>query len=387
MASQPNDVRALMDALTADHIAKALIRIDAGETGKFSESTKYDLLVDGKHYPPKRAVGLALEVLAGRPFGWDDFKGGELSSCFLTLQRLGLTIVDKTGKVMPAIYAPGVTSKRQLKYGKAAWQLALDAVHHLGGSATRTEVAQYLKDNVPNFNAGNVEPDLSLLSVNSFSRGNYGPNAKPRRTDEGCPFDALYIDGSKHEPTYELYQPSKHGIWELVAIGSPTPLRPRLLAEAAMARDVEEQRVSEEQSGAFNPSDATDARHKTLAAIVRRQGQGNFRRQILAAYGCRCAISGCDLEEALEAAHIQGYLGTRTNVVTNGLLLRADIHTLFDLGLLRIEPTSLTVVLASKLADTHYGALAGRKLRLPANPAEWPNAEALDLHGRSSVAF
>ncbi len=48
------------------------------------------------------------------------------------------------------------------------------------------------------------------------------------------------------------------------------------------------------------------------------------------AYGGRCAVTNCDIEDVLEAAHISPYNGPSTDQVYNGLLLRTDIHTLFD---------------------------------------------------------
>lgn len=99
--------------------------------------------------------------------------------------------------------------------------------------------------------------------------------------------------------------------------------------------------------GVFNPGDISDARERTLASIVRRRGQPRFRKQLLKAYQGRCAVTGCTLEPILEAAHIHPYLGDETNVVSNGLLLRTDVHTLFDLGLLWIEPHSLRVRLGA----------------------------------------
>ena len=52
------DVRALMNDLQSDHVRAALTRIDNGERGGFAESTRYDLLFEGKRYAPKRAIGL-----------------------------------------------------------------------------------------------------------------------------------------------------------------------------------------------------------------------------------------------------------------------------------------------------------------------------------------
>ena len=89
---------------------------------------------------------------------------------------------------------------------------------------------------------------------------------------------------------------------------------------------------------AFNPSEMEDQRAKSIAEIVRRRGQAKFRKTLLEAYNSKCVVTGCDAAEALEAAHITPYLGEETNHPQNGLLLRADIHSLFDLGLLSVDP-------------------------------------------------
>ena len=59
----------------------------------------------------------------------------------------------------------------------------------------------------------------------------------------------------------------------------------------------------------FEPSQAKDTRDKILAEVTRRRGQPKFRKQLISAYGSRCAISGCNAIEALEAAHITPYRG------------------------------------------------------------------------------
>jgi hypothetical protein len=68
--------------------------------------------------------------------------------------------------------------------------------------------------------------------------------------------------------------------------------------------------------------------------------------------------------------------------VTNGLLLRADIHTLFDLGLLEVDTSTMTVMLAPSLAHTVYGDLAGHSIWLPRTAALRPSKPALDEHRR-----
>ena len=52
----------------------------------------------------------------------------------------------------------------------------------------------------------------------------------------------------------------------------------------------------------FDPCDEGDGRERVLANLVRRRGQGEFRRDLLRAYGSRCAITGCAVEDVLEAA-------------------------------------------------------------------------------------
>lgn len=87
----------------------------------------------------------------------------------------------------------------------------------------------------------------------------------------------------------------------------------------------------------FDPKDKTDGRKKIERLVAVRQGQSRFRDDLLQAYGGRCAITGCTIEEILQAAHIMPHRGEHTNHVQNGLLLRADLHTLFDLDILRID--------------------------------------------------
>lgn len=120
------------------------------------------------------------------------------------------------------------------------------------------------------------------------------------------------------------------------------------------------------------PIDLTDARRRINAAIVARQGAGQFRKAALAAFEGRCAVTGCNVPEVLEAAHIVPYLGKATNVIGNTLLLRADIHTLFDRGLLSVSSATLAVELAPALKGGAYSSLEGKIATLPAgDPGPW----------------
>jgi putative restriction endonuclease len=123
--------------------------------------------------------------------------------------------------------------------------------------------------------------------------------------------------------------------------------------------------VSEGEGDSATPVSFEDARRRIAASIVLRQGGAAFRASLIKAYGGRCAITDCDAIDALEAAHIVPYRGPQTDAVENGLLLRADLHTLFDRELIDIDPMSLRVLLSAALAKTAYAALEGRPLRIP----------------------
>lgn len=127
----------------------------------------------------------------------------------------------------------------------------------------------------------------------------------------------------------------------------------------------------------WKPSSERDARERVNRSIAVRRGQNQFRDELLSAYGGRCALTACDAVDALEAAHIVPYNGADANHVQNGLLLRADVHTLFDLGLIRLNPKNLTAELATGLKGTTYNELEGRTLRLPSARRDHPSLEAL----------
>ena len=123
-----------------------------------------------------------------------------------------------------------------------------------------------------------------------------------------------------------------------------------------------------------------------MRSIAQRRGQKAFRDTLIVAYEGRCAVTECSISDVLEAAHIHPYRGPETNKVGNGLLLRTDVHTLFDCGLLAVDHEKMTLLVAPQLRDSEYGAFHGRKLRTPRDPRQWPSKDALNLH-RVSVGL
>jgi hypothetical protein len=103
----------------------------------------------------------------------------------------------------------------------------------------------------------------------------------------------------------------------------------------------------------------------SMSAQKARRDQGVFRDNLLAAYERKCCITGHGPEAVLEAAHIE-HSKSGLNSMENVLLLRSDLHALFDKGLLRIDPERMAVVLDDQLLGTPYWELHGRVLRRPA---------------------
>lgn len=128
-----------------------------------------------------------------------------------------------------------------------------------------------------------------------------------------------------------------------------------------------------------------DARQRVVRQIAQRQGQQVFRQMLLEAYGQQCAITGTSAVDVLEAAHIKPYMGPHSNVPHNGILLRADIHTLFDLGLIAVDE-DYTVRVSSRLEGTEYEACRGTAIALPEDAARRPSVSALRARSKDFIA-
>lgn len=118
-----------------------------------------------------------------------------------------------------------------------------------------------------------------------------------------------------------------------------------------------------------------EERRRVLREISLRRGQTNFRDRLIRRYGARCQISGCEFAPLVEAAHIRPYAISAENGVHNGLLLRSDLHTLFDLGLLGIRPRDLRIVLHPATLSAGYEQYQRNELFV--NGTNGPDADAL----------
>ena len=121
------------------------------------------------------------------------------------------------------------------------------------------------------------------------------------------------------------------------------------------------QRISYREFGDAPNDDLIEL--QTFARRVRR-GQRAFRDNLLLAYGSGCSITGEGPEEVLEAIHIVPHAESGINELDNGLLMRADLHHLFDDGLLSINPDTKNIEIDERLLNTSYWQFNGVRLRL-----------------------
>jgi putative restriction endonuclease len=120
-----------------------------------------------------------------------------------------------------------------------------------------------------------------------------------------------------------------------------------------------------------------------------RLGQGAFRKLVLDAYERRCAVSGEHTVPVLQASHIKPFADVAQHEITNGLALRSDIHTLFDLGYVTVTPDYRFKVSEQLREDFDNGEVyyeyAERKptIFLPSDGNLLPDREHLEWHAKA----
>ena len=113
-----------------------------------------------------------------------------------------------------------------------------------------------------------------------------------------------------------------------------------------------------------NTDDGLEEGHRPIQTRI-RVGQANFRSILLKKFGSNCALSGSSPVQTLDAAHLYSYANHGKHYDGGGLLLRRDLHRLFDLGLLAIDPENLEIDVTRQIRDfPQYGILHGTPLKV-----------------------
>lgn len=393
MPEEQHMPKAIPDGLTKQHVLLALQDLDEGIDHGFKQPIHYELVHDGKRYPPKAVVGVAFRHLTGSILPPEEFSGGEATGqANSVLRSLGFTVERKQPHCNVFITSRGFalpTSSDELAgwVWFNMWQRRLWPYRAL-------EVGDTLFWYDSPAQAIVWKTTVSDVDRFEYENKNQVRQRFQERFGDDPINDPYFVDASDHgyclaykvTPVEQLNLPKPgdykfpQGGWlrcsdaeaqtwlsQLLSENPDGSYTPQLWNSATKAND----------EGYFEPSTLEDERERKLREIVQRRGQPEFRNKLIAAYDGRCAVTGCDAVSALEAAHITPYLGPESNHVSNGLLLRADIHTLLDLDLVGIDPESLRMVVAEQLRETCYEELDGQELILPDDAALAPNKEAL----------
>jgi putative restriction endonuclease len=162
-----------------------------------------------------------------------------------------------------------------------------------------------------------------------------------------------------------------------LAIGEGRRVWEACMSHAAATRPVDP--VSE-----FLISVERGPRYGEPRLVQPRLGQGTFRIAVLDAYGRGCAVTGEHSLPALEASHIRPYASDGPHEIRNGLLLRADLHRLFDTGYATVSP-ALRLEISDRLREDYqngrtYYPLEGAHVQVPKIPSHRPDRAFLEWH-------
>jgi hypothetical protein len=370
------------DGLTRQHVLLALKDLDEGIEHSFGGATGYHLLYDGRAYAPKAVIGIAFRHLNGTILGHEEFSGGEQKGqANFVLRELGFSVEPITNSFITSRgYAiPEDWEKFRQAFWFNMWQKRMWAYKEVSegdvlywyDSKSQRIVWKSKITKLDRFEYS-TKQELRDRLIKNFDEDPVNDPYYAEKSESG------YCIAFKVDPLekIDLQKPDgfnfPQGGW---LRGSDSIAEQWVSGSGNDLKAASEKLIDE---GYFDPTDAKDERDRKLREIVQRRGQPKFRDDLVAAYGGRCAVTGCDVVQALEAAHISPYLGEQSNHVSNGLLLRADIHTLFDLGLIAIEPTTVKVKIADPLKESSIGHLHDQELTLPTDKASHPSVASLE---------
>jgi putative restriction endonuclease len=244
-----------------------------------------------------------------------------------------------------------------VRYSPLPASLAWDAFEQKNGVASLTE----LRARVQKYRRSNESLD-PVIGCNALAEPFFLPRS------EWVPIPASWASNIVQGKTYDTETAEGAALWLSVQTAAKAGHRidDKSLSAAASA----EQRFG--------------AEYLTRG----RLGQGAFRVLVTDAYQRRCAITGEKILPVLEAAHIKPYAEQGPHQISNGILLRSDLHKLFDLGYITVTP-ELHVEVSSRLKEEwqngrEYYAHHGKALQYQPGKKAWlPGAEFLSWHNET----
>jgi hypothetical protein len=359
--------QAIPEGLTREHVLRALAELDAGAAHSFGEPTGYELLHEGKRYPPKAAVGLAYRHLAGRILRPDEFSGGEApGQANHVLRQLGFTVVEKRREVGDA---PGEAIGREYDRRMGMWSNLLQA----GGPASVAPAR--LRDLsiyggaqgiwVDKARTGDLNPARGGVTVAVLHTGqsyaddlaedcilyHYPRTRRPSGRD-AAEVEATKAAGRLRLPLFVITYPAPNAGSRDVRLGwvEDWDDEARTFLIGFGERPPDREVTSPAEEGAFR---LVDESARPIREVPTRPGQQRFKFRVLQRYGPRCAVCGLDVLDLLDAAHLRPKQERGTDDPRNGLIFCPTHHRAFDAGLFAIEPETTRITIREGIADPH----------------------------------
>jgi putative restriction endonuclease len=242
-----------------------------------------------------------------------------------------------------------------VRYSALPASLAWEAFGAKNGVAT----LQDLRNRISKYRSENLAVD-PVIGCNVLSEPFFWPR------ERWIPIPQSWSGNIVQGKSYDTQTPEGAQIWAQVQQSMQVPVPQNVLADSAV----------------------TSMRFGSEYLTRGRLGQGAFRVLVTDAYQRRCAVTGEKTLPVLEAAHIRPYSKQGPHRVANGILLRSDLHKLFDLGYVTVTPDRKLEV-SSRLKEEwsngrEYYAHHGKELQyLPQDLGSLPAKEYLQWHNET----
>jgi putative restriction endonuclease len=357
------------DGITRDDVLSAIQRLDAGVEHGFGPSLKYDLVFEGRRYPPKAVVGLAAERLAGRILDPSDFTGGEGSKSTRILRDLGFAVEPKpdeaglTEAELPAMSNHWWVNHKQTFQQEIAGNYLWSPKTNQNGARNRTydnmtlavpgDVVFSYADGL--IKAVGVVTAAATTGAKPDEFGSAGENWSKEGWRLPVAFTSLEtpLRPKAHMDRLAALLPETHspirasgdgnqGAY-LAAVPAAMAAELRLL----MSGQVEQIEVRHKPQKSLDQDQDPDARAdrevfartdigptEKQTLVNSRRGHGLYRERVIQLEG-KCRVTGINLIEHLRASHIKPWKASSDQEKldgNNGLLLAPHIDHLFDQG-------------------------------------------------------
>lgn len=379
-----------LSEITRDAVLQAMVEYD--ELGAdaflsrygFAPATLYRVAERGRQYDSKAIVGVAHGYATGQFLKAGDFSGGQ-HTVVKTLEALGFSFAPASAESARCwlvttksdyrrlggytkydddpssrySYDSNVANSRQVAVGD---RLVFWDEETLIGASTVASI-----DQRPGTKKISRCPECSTTNIASRK------TKSPRFRCDDChaEFEVPVID----EVEVTLYQTDHRQGWvDLAGLLDGPTLRGLTGYSQNSIRRIDWSQFASAVEAVAGPSALTPVRiaqaqvlggGHTLRQVSVRIGQPAFRAELVRRYGAVCAFSGPAPSEALEACHLYSYAEVGRHDVEGGLLLRRDLHRLFDHGMLAVTGDGVIDVVDSLRPYELYSGLHGQPLKVP----------------------